>query len=235
MLKVSRKPDGYPEIFHSVQGEGVNMGKPVVFLRLGLCNLTCTWCDTKYTWDWEHYNREEQLIEMPLEDVEKEILRHDCKCLVLTGGEPMLQQSRFVPLLEHLKNKKFFIEVETNGTIVPNPRLVTLVDYWSISPKLNNSGNPQSSREIPDCYRFFAGLPSCHFKFVIQNENDFREVQGIMQKYNLAPERVILMPEARNRTDLLQRSRWLVELCKAQGCLFSTRLHILLWGKMRGV
>ena len=85
MLKVSRKPDGHPEIFCSVQGEGVNIGKPAVFLRLGLCNLKCTWCDTKYAWDWTTYNPKEQLVEMPLGDVEQEILRHNRKYLVVTG------------------------------------------------------------------------------------------------------------------------------------------------------
>lgn len=235
MLKVSRQPDGHPEIFFSIQGEGVNIGRPAVFLRLGLCNLKCTWCDTKYAWDWRTYNPKEQLVEMPLEDVEQEILKHNRKYLVVTGGEPLLQQSALIPLLERLKDKKVFIEVETNGTIVPDQRLLNLVDHWSVSPKLENSGNSQSSREIPECYSRFAHLLSCHFKYVIQSENDFREVHSIMQRYNLAPEGVILMPEAQNRDALLERSRWLVKLCKAQGCLFSTRLHILLWGDMRGV
>ena len=235
MLKVSRKPDDHAEIFYSIQGEGVNIGKPAVFLRLGLCNLKCNWCDTKYAWDWTTYNPKEQLVEMSREDVEQEILRYNRKYLVVTGGEPMVQQSQLIPLLEGLKNKEFFIEIETNGTIVPNQKLVNLIDHWSVSPKLENSGNSRSSREVPECYKFFAELPSCHFKYVIQNENDFREIQAIMQKYSLAPERIILMPEARNRDDLVERSRWLVELCKTQGCLFSTRLQILLWGNRRGV
>jgi 7-carboxy-7-deazaguanine synthase len=234
VLKVIRKPDGHPEIFHSVQGEGVNIGRPAVFLRLGLCNLKCTWCDTKYAWDWKTYNPKEQLVEMPPEDVEQEILRHNRKYLVVTGGEPMIQQSQFIPLLEHLESGGFFIEVETNGTIVPDQRLLDLVGYWSVSPKLQNSGNPQSLREVPECYRLFASVTSCHFKYVIQNEYDFKEVQTLADKYGLAPEKIILMPEAQNREDLLSRSRWLVELCKAQGYIFSTRLHILLWGNERG-
>ena len=41
------------EIFKSIQGEGPNFGKPAIFLRTAQCNLKCTWCDTKYTWDWE--------------------------------------------------------------------------------------------------------------------------------------------------------------------------------------
>ena len=234
MLKVSRKPDGHPEIFFSVQGEGVNIGKPAVFLRLGLCNLSCTWCDTKYAWDWTTYNPKEQLAEMPREDVEQEILRYNRKYLVVTGGEPMVQQSRLMPLLEHLDNMGFFIEVETNGTVVPDQRLLNLVDHWSVSPKLQNSGNPQSLREVPECYRLFASIIPSHFKYVIQSEDDFKEVQALADKYDLVPEKIVLMPEAQNREDLLDRSRWLVELCKAQGYMFSTRLHVLLWGNERG-
>jgi 7-carboxy-7-deazaguanine synthase len=235
LLKVSRQPDGRPEIFHSVQGEGVNIGKPAVFMRLGLCNLACTWCDTKYTWDWERYESQQQIMEMSLEEAEREILGHNCKYLIVTGGEPMIQQRQLISLLERLKDKGFHIETETNGTIVPAPELVNLIDDWSVSPKLANSGNPASLREVPEAYRFFSHLPSCHFKYVIQNEDDFAEVQSVMQKFKLAPERIILMPEAQNMEILLQRSRWLVELCRSHGYLFSTRLQILLWGNRRGV
>jgi 7-cyano-7-deazaguanosine (preQ0) biosynthesis protein QueE len=234
VLKVSRKPDGHPEIFYSIQGEGVNSGKPAVFLRLGLCNLKCTWCDTKYTWDWSTYNPEEQLVAMPLEDIEQEILRQGCQYLVVTGGEPVIQQDRLIPLLERLKSRRFFLEVETNGTIAPDQCLLDLVDHWSVSPKLRNSGNPQSLREVPACYRLFAGMTSSHFKYVIQNEDDFKEVQTLAADYNLAVEKIILMPEAQSREELLGKSRWLVELCKAQGYRFSTRLQTLLWGNERG-
>lgn len=234
MLKISRKPDGHPEIFFSVQGEGANIGKPAVFLRLALCNLKCIWCDTKYTWDWTTYNPEEQLVEMSLESVEQEILRHNCKYLVVTGGEPMIQQKPLIPLLHYLESKGFFIEVETNGTIVPDPRLLNLVDHWSVSPKLRNSGNSQSLREVTECYRFFASITSSHFKYVIQSEDDLKEVQTLAKKYDLVPERIILMPEAKSREELLEKSKWLVEVCKAQGYMFSTRLHILLWGNERG-
>lgn len=235
LLKVSRQPDSSPEIFYSVQGEGVNVGRPAVFLRLALCNLACSWCDTKYTWDWQQYDPKEQIVEIPANEIQREILRHNCTYLVVTGGEPMLQQKQLIPLLQHLKNKEFDIEVETNGTIIPSPELAGLVDHWSVSPKLQNSGNPQLSREIPEAYRFFVEVPSSHFKYVIQNEDDFAEVQSIMQKFGVAPGRTFLMPEAQNTESLLERSRWLVELCKSHGCLYSTRLQILLWGNSRGV
>lgn len=235
LLKVSRQPDGRPEIFFSVQGEGLNLGKPAVFLRLALCNLACIWCDTKYTWDWQQFNREEQIVEIPAEEAQREILRYNCKYLVVTGGEPLLQQKQLIPLLSHLKNKKFYIDIETNGTIIPDPELANLVDHWSVSPKLQNSRNPRPSREIPEAYHFFSKIPSCHFKYVIQNEDDFMEAQSIIQKYGVAPGRTFLMPEAQNTESLLEKSGWLVELCKSHGYLYSTRLQILLWDNRRGV
>lgn len=235
LLKVSRQLDGSPEIFHSIQGEGVNIGKPAVFLRLALCNLACTWCDTKYTWDWQQYAQQEQILEIQAEEAWQQILRYNCAYLVVTGGEPMLQQKQLIPLLHYLKNEEFYIEIETNGTIVPDHELVSLVDHWSVSPKLQNSGNPLISREIPEAYRFFVETASTHFKYVIQNQDDFTEARNTMHKHGVEHGRTFLMPEAQNTESLLERSSWLVELCKSHGFLYSTRLQFLLWGNKRGV
>lgn len=235
MLKISKQPNGHPEIFHSLQGEGVNMGRPAVFLRLALCNLACTWCDTRYTWDWDQYDIKEQIIEMQEDEVEQEILKYHCNYLVITGGEPMIQQQEIIPSVKRLKDKGICTEVETNGTIIPCSELASLIDYWSVSPKLSNSGNSQTLREMPESYRFFNALPSIHFKYVLREEDDFREVQRVIRANNLEHEKVILMPEAQDPEVLTERSRWLAELCKDHGYLFSTRLQILLWGNKRGV
>ena len=146
----------------------------------------------------------------------------------------MIQQNELTPLLEHMESDVFFIEIETNGTVLPNQGLLNLVDHWSVSPKLQNSGNSQSSREVPECYMLFAGMASSHFKYVIQSESDLKEMQTLISKYNLVPEKVILMPEAQNKDNLLDKSKWLVELCKAHRYMFYTRLHVLLWGNERG-
>lgn len=234
MLKVSRKPDSGPEIFYSIQGEGANTGKPAVFLRLGLCNLKCTWCDTRYTWDWNTYEPEEQLLELSREDVEQEILKYNRPYLVVTGGEPLLQQDQLLPLFESLKGRGFDIEIETNGTIIPDRRLLNLVYHWSVSPKLRNSGNIPSVCESAECYRLFNSLSSSHFKYVVRDEADFDEVQSLVNRYRLVDGKIILMPEATNREELLKKSLWLVELCKSSGYMLSTRLHILLWNDERG-
>ena len=49
------------EIFESIQGEGTNAGKDAIFLRTAECNLRCTWCDTKYTWDWKNYSYDKEV------------------------------------------------------------------------------------------------------------------------------------------------------------------------------
>lgn len=210
-------------------------GTPAVFLRLAYCNLSCIWCDTKYTWDWETYDPLKQVVEMSPEEIMNQILKYRCKWLVVTGGEPMVQQKQLIPLLKKLKSQDFFIEIETNGTILPDPRFGDLVGHWSVSPKLANSGNTLALRNIPDCFNFFSASSISHLKFVIKSQSDIDEVRNIMSTYKVAGNKVILMPEAQKLDDLADRSRWLVEICKTQGCLFSTRLQVLLWGDKRGV
>jgi 7-carboxy-7-deazaguanine synthase len=104
-----------------------------------------------------------------------------------------------------------------------------------VSPKLENSGNPVSSRENPEAYRLFRDLSSAHFKHVIEKADDLAELQTVMERYEIPPDKIVLMPQAQDRDTLLERSRWLVDICKGEGYLFSTRLQVLLWGHRRGV
>lgn len=234
MLYVSKQADGEPEIFHSIQGEGISAGTPAVFLRLAFCNLRCSWCDTKYTWDWEHHNKEREVIGMSVQEIVERLSVPGCGRLVVTGGEPLIQQKALIELLAALKGKEFYIEIETNGTIVPDGDLICLIDQWNVSPKLENSGNPLHLREIAEVYSFFTNLSSSYFKYVIQAEYDLSEVHDLIGKYNIPRERVILMPEATNEETLIERGRWLAEVCKEEGYKFSTRLQVLLWRNKRG-
>jgi len=111
MLKVVRKTGAKPEIFFSIQGEGANIGLPAVFLRLALCNLKCAWCDTLYAWDWQQYDPQQNMLEMPAETVEAQILAYKCRYAVITGGEPLIQKQQLTPLLERLKSQGYYIEI----------------------------------------------------------------------------------------------------------------------------
>ncbi|MCH8206748.1 MAG: 7-carboxy-7-deazaguanine synthase QueE, partial [Chloroflexi bacterium] len=172
MLRVSRMPSGEPEIFRSIQGEGVTAGTPSVFLRLATCNLACTWCDTKYTWDWEQHDYDREVVALAPDDVEERVVSFDCPHLVITGGEPLLQQRTLSPLVLRLRERGFYCEVETNGTLSPEPGMVDAVSQWNVSPKLANSGDAAARREVPDALRAFQGLPNAYFKFVVVEPSD---------------------------------------------------------------
>ena len=234
VLKVSRQSDGRPEIFHSLQGEGASIGTPSVFLRLAMCNLTCTWCDTAYTWDWQRYDPKSEVMELSAEQARREILVFGCRHLVVTGGEPLLQQRPLTPLIASLKGEGFSFEVETNGTVAPEAHLGGVVDQWNVSPKLANSGNAPGRREVPEALGRFAALPNAYFKFVVVEREDLAAVTDLVERYGLPGDRVILMPEGRDPETLASRGRWLSQAAVDHGFRFRTRLHILLWGDVRG-
>ena len=233
-LKLSRQCSGKPEIFYSLQGEGPNIGLPSVFLRLATCNLKCSWCDTKYTWDWTQYDYESEVIILDNSVIEKEITSFNCSRLIVTGGEPLLQQNALIPLLDSLSSKGIVSEIETNGTIVPSEEMVRLVSQWNISPKITNSSNSKKLRESPKALKAFNSLSNSYFKFVIAAPDDIDEVSNLTQMYGIPPGRTILMPEGVTPTDILSKGHWLSEICIRKGFRFSTRLHILIWGDKRG-
>lgn len=105
MLKVN-------ELFYSLQGEGPFAGSPAVFLRLSGCNLTCSWCDTN------HEGVNEQLDPI---GVLRMALIHtkttSCKLLVVTGGEPFLQNLR--ELIDTFAAAGWTVQIESNGTLMP--------------------------------------------------------------------------------------------------------------------
>ena len=171
------------------------MGVPSVFLRLATCNLSCRWCDTKYTWDWQNFDYETEVAELEESEVQAKIQAFDCSHLVITGGEPMLQQAGLAPLVKSLSEEGYTFEVETNGTIVPAPEMLRHIGHWNVSPKLRTSGNPSAGSQVPSALEVFAGLPEAYFKFVVTGESDVGEVCALRDRYGLEPDRVLLCPK----------------------------------------
>ncbi len=233
-LKVSRLPSGEPEIFRSLQGEGASAGVPTVFLRLAMCNLACTWCDTKYTWDWQSYDVKREVVSVSAVDAIDRIQAFDCPHLVVTGGEPLMQQEALAPLVVRLSERGFYCEVETNGTLAPGPGLAGAVSQWNVSPKLANSGNAPDRRTVPGALKAFRGLTNAYFKFVVVDPFDVEEVCAIVERFSLPTDRVILMPEGITPETVSARGKWVADLCDRHGFRYSTRLHIMLWGDERG-
>ena len=114
------------EQFYSIQGEGFYAGSPAYFIRLGGCDIGCSWCDTKFAWNPDIH----QLT--PVGNVVKNAL--DCKSntLVITGGEPLLYN--LTPLCNALKEHGFDIHLETSGV----HKLSGEFDWICLSPKRHN-------------------------------------------------------------------------------------------------
>src|SRR3954451_18718764 len=87
------------------QGEGRSLGRRCGFVRLGRCNLACTWCDTKYTWDWSQYDPSVELRRRTVDEVVADLAAMDVPMVVITGGEPLLQQRAMAALVQQCKER----------------------------------------------------------------------------------------------------------------------------------
>lgn len=215
------------------QGEGPSAGRLAMFVRLGRCNLDCSWCDTPYTWDWSRYDPARELRERTVDDVVAELEGIGAPLLVVTGGEPLLQQRNLEPLLAAAHERGWRIEIETNGTIAPLPAVAALVDGWNVSPKLANSGVAPRHRERPDALRALVATGRAVGKFVVAGAEDLDEVAGLVAGSGLRD--VWIMPEATDAAALAARLAELAPLVLARGWNLSNRLHVQLWGDARGV
>lgn len=250
-MKIARIDD-QPEIFFSIQGEGKSIGRPSVFVRASLCNLHCVWCDTDYTWNWtgtdfkhrrdseagyRKYRKGEQILDLTPDEVVRHVAQFDCRNVVLTGGEPMLQQDDFVVVMNQLRmsDSEYWFEAETNGTIQPNDAFDALVNQYNVSPKTANSGNSFEMRVRPDALSSFVQNPKSTFKFVVESRDDLSEIDELAARLCISPERVFLMPEGTDSRLLMKQQQWIIEECKQRGFNFSDRLHIHLYGNRRGV
>ena len=221
-MKIARLNDREPEIFYSLQGEGARLGTPAVFLRLAGCNLACRWCDTKYSWA--------EGVEMPAGELAARLRAFNGANLVITGGEPLLQQEELTRLLTLLP-QEVFVEVETNGTLLPCPALRKRVNQWNVSPKLPHAGNGNTATLRPEVLAAFALLPNSWFKFVVQQEEDWQAIAAL----GLPQQRIILMPCATTRRQLEAARPAVAELCLRQGVRYGDRLHLVLWDDRKGV
>lgn len=233
------------ETFYSLQGEGPTAGHPAVFLRLQHCNLLCgteregepTWvCDTIDVW-----RRGEPLAfpEILSRWQEKGWLKHlDANAhLVITGGEPLLQQHALLKFFAYLTRRVHpWIEIETNATILVSEELDHYIAQYNCSPKGENSGNPEHLRHNPKAVRGFVRNPKAVFKFVVNSAIDVTQItHEYVECYDISPTRVWLMPGADNRSSLQQAGRVVFDLCKTHHYNYSTRLHIQLWDQTTGI
>lgn len=223
------------EIFYSLQGEGMLIGVPSVFVRLSGCNLRCKWCDTPYA-SWEPEG-DELMLGTILADVRRNWVSH----VVVTGGEPMISPG-IVMLTERLKGLNQHITIETAGTVYAPVRC----DLMSISPKLANStphrrdggkwaAQHDRLRYQPEVLKRLMSDYEYQLKFVVSAREDLEEIEKVVTETGADRSRVLLMPEGTTTEAIYERAQWLAEVCKNANLRYSPRLHIDLWGDKRGV
>lgn len=234
------------ECFYSLQGEGITTGYPAVFLRLAGCNLMCggqgtqfdkhlhngaTWrCDTIEVWMMGKATPFSEVFNQECIDALKNGAH-----LIITGGEPTLQQSTLKALFEYIEThiaKDVFIECETNGTIIPDV-LSQRVNLFNCSPKLSNSGNPKDLRYNPQAIKFLNSKNTI-FKFVISREQDWQEIRQDFLPL-IDKDKIWLMPAGENQELLNQTKPQVAELAKKYYLKMTNRLHIEIWNKKTGV
>lgn len=232
----------------TIQGEGPAAGRHCVFVRLALCNLRCAWCDTAYTWAFTPalaahlenphvYDPVDNVVLMSVQDVLAEL--RTCwpidtrpTLVVISGGEPMLQQRALVPLVALLADRGHTVHVETAGTIAPVPDLARLVDLFVVSPKLTHSGNPEGKRLRRAVLEEFVGLGAA-FKFVVTDVDDLAEVDRIVRAVGIEDSSVMVMPEGTTAAGILSTGREIADEVRERGWGLSLRTHVLLWSDAR--
>ncbi|MES2438268.1 MAG: 7-carboxy-7-deazaguanine synthase QueE [Verrucomicrobiota bacterium] len=250
-MKLAKLGDG-PEIFHTIQGEGVSVGMPAVFIRASRCNLHCVWCDTDHTWNfegtpWPHekdampgyakHRKADVTFEIDPADAAERVMAFGCGRTVITGGEPLLQEKAFLEMIGTIRERQpeHQFEVETNGTRIPSPAFHEAVDQFNVSPKLSNAGMPESLRLNAEALAFLASSPKAWFKFVVAEPADLEEIKALLTTHAIPGSRVLLMPEGRTSDELDRSSDWLAAVCRDGNFRFCDRLHIRIWGDRRGV
>jgi organic radical activating enzyme len=145
------QPDSLPlmEAFYTIQGEGFHQGRAAYFIRLGGCDVGCTWCDVKESWDATKHPA------VAVHEIAKQATQYPGRLAVITGGEPLLHN--LTSLTTQLKQAGFETNIETSGS---SP-LSGEWDWICLSPKKFKAPLP-------------AIVPLAHeLKVVIFNKHDF--------------------------------------------------------------
>lgn len=154
------------EIFPTIQGEGIYVGRPQVFIRFGLCNMRCRYCDVP--------ERDEGVV-TPLEEVKREIQQaarqHQIGSVSLTGGEPLLHVRFLKLLMPWLKASGFQTYLETNGTLPAQfKEVIEWSDVIAMDIKLPSATHDYPSWEAHRQFLKIGKVKDLFVKIVLTND-----------------------------------------------------------------
>lgn len=184
------------EIFASIQGESTYAGLPCVFIRMTGCNLRCSYCDTVYAYD--------EGTEMSEYEVYESAKKYGINLVEITGGEPLLQSTTVLPLIEHFVEKKFTVLIETNGSISIkgiNPNAVIIMD-------IKTPGSRMHEKIDIDNLNYLKA--NDEIKFILTDRSDYEWAKEMMLEYNLTGICKVLMSPAYGILPPERLSGWII-------------------------
>lgn len=205
------------EIFHSIQGEGLSVGVPTVFIRLTGCPLRCQYCDTAYAFSGGEWWQMDAIL--------ASIKAFNTRYITVTGGEPLAQKSCQV-LLTHLCDLDYHVSLETSGALSiaeVDPRVSRVVD-------LKTPGSGESARNL---YENLACLtPHDQLKFVICDRADYDWAKSKIIEHKLSGRCELLFSPSYQQLALKDLAEWL--LADQLAVRLQTQLHKHIWGDLPG-
>jgi len=204
------------EIFKSIQGEGLTMGVPTVFVRAVGCNLRCSWCDTMYSMTGGS--------EMTIQEIMEKV--GDCRTVCITGGEPMLQKDIY-ELFDALIAADKKVVLETNGSV--DLKDVPADDHIMISMDIKCLSSGMSDKMLDSNIPLLTMKDQ--LKFVIKDQKDLDFAIDYIRTRK--PETNVIFGPV-GGTDKLE---WLVDevLKNNVEARVLPQLHKIIWGDKRGV
>ncbi len=199
------------EIFCSFQGESTLVGRNTLFIRTSSCNLSCSMCDTRYSF--------KDKIQIKIQDICKIIKTVGYKYICITGGEPLLQTKEINELIKAILPMGVIISIETNGSLPINKinkKVKRVLDVKTPSTNEEGSFLLSNLKEL---------TKNDEIKFFISNRKDFDYAINFINRYK--PKGAILFsPNLKNKELTKNISNWI--LASGKDIVFQPQLHKLI-------
>ena len=204
------------EVFRSLQGEGVLIGTPTLFIRTVGCNLRCNWCDTPQA--------REGGTEMSVEQLLVRAAEEETPFVCLTGGEPLLQKDS-IKLMSKLVEVGYQVTLETNGSL--DLEQVPCAENMLISMDLKCPSSGMHERMMFSNLELLS--PADQLKFIVEDQDDLKYAEKIMKSYDIKSN-IIFTPVGGLALEPV--ARWV--LGKRINARVLPQLHKIIWGDKPG-